>query len=130
MSSFLRCQYNKKSATAFMCNNRKNKSIWNKSDHISKYIGKYRQNTKLLPVYPEPADFQKRNQIVAICSFLCCHSSVFLEKKQKIHKQQHIQKKEHDTNMLYFTFCTVFQFFSLPGIRSEYLIFFLTVCFH
>ncbi len=107
-----------------MCNNRKYKSIWNKPDHISKYVGNYRQHAKLFSVYPESADLQKRDQIISIRPFFCCYSSVFLEKEQKIYKQQHIQKKKHDTNMLYFTFCTVFQCFSLPGIRSEYLIFF------
>ena len=59
-------------------NNRKDKPERQKAYHISEYVRKYCKCAKLLPVYPEPSDFHKGNQIIPVYPLRLCRPALFL----------------------------------------------------
>ena len=100
-----------------MCNDRKDKTIWNKTDYISKNIGEHSKHSQLFSVYPKSSDLHKRYQIVPIHPLFSRHSSVFFWKKEKVNEKQYIQYKQKYAQTFDFTFCTLFQFLPLSWLQ-------------
>ena len=46
------------------------------------YVRKYCKCAKLLPVYPEPSDFHKGNQIIPVYPLRLCRPAIFLERQK------------------------------------------------
>ena len=79
-------------------NNRKDKPERQEAYHISEYVGKYCKCAKLLPVYPEPSDFHKGNQIIPVYPLRLCRPAIFLWKEQKIDKKDYIDDEQQDSH--------------------------------